>query len=310
MKKLLARWPEGPMGAGLLLALATILAFAPDQFLLMMARAFLLQWSIAFVLLALVAAVTRRWWTLAAALVSAVLVLLPPLRTIQEAAVPESGPELLRVAQLNVLQPNRHHADVIAAALGSNADVLSFQEVSPAWSAALEQGLAARYPYHTAVPGTNCYGIALFSRLPFDAVHVRRSGRRPFVDAVVRTPQGPVRVLAVHTASPGSMSSFAARNHTLQELAELTRDPELSTILIGDLNTVPWDSAFQHLCRRGGLREEAQGERATWPSALGCALIPLDHILTTGHLYASARSTFRIPGSDHRGLVATIHRRS
>jgi endonuclease/exonuclease/phosphatase family metal-dependent hydrolase len=44
----------------------------------------------------------------------------------------------------------------------------------------------------------------------------------------------------------------------------------------------------------------------TWPSLGPLALIPLDHVLLSPQLAPAAFRSFRIPGSDHRGIMATI----
>ena len=215
---------------------------------------------------------------------------------------------LLRVAQMNLLQPNDEHAATLEAALATDADVLSFQEVSPAWADALADCLAARYPYSCVVPGTNCYGIALFSRIRFEDAHVFHLSGTPAIDATLRTASGTVRVLCVHATSPGDYSNFRERNEQLALLAPLIAISDLPTVLIGDLNTVSWDHAFRKLCACAGLKERSCDVTATWPSFFGFACIPIDHVLTSDELHVSALSTFAIPGSDHRGVVAQLVR--
>lgn len=309
IRKLLSRWTDGPVAAGVLLALGCALAFAPDPFLLMLARAFLWQWALCAVIITLFALVTGRWWSAAASGLVAVLLAFPPQRTVQ----PEStliGEERVRVAQMNVFQPNDDHAEVIAAAIATDADVISFQEVSPAWAAVLQHGLAAEYPYHRLVPGTNCYGIALFSRLPFLRIDVLPLQRRSMLCAEVATPGGPVRLLSVHATSPGSYGHFQERNAQLDELASVVNGSPMPVVLFGDLNTVSWDHALVKLCSRTGLREHADNTDATWPSFAGMALIPLDHILVTKELAVDGLDIFRISGSDHCGVTAIIRSRS
>lgn len=303
LRSFLRSW-DGPILAALLLAVAVVLAFAPDAFLTMLARAFLVQWAMAFAVLAVLCVWARAWWTTGAAVLAAGLVLYPPMAS--GATVPATAADALKVAQLNVFQPNADHAEVVVAALGSGADVLSFQEVSPAWATVLEQRLAAAYPYHVAEPLNNCYGIALYSREPLKDARVLHLAGNPVVDVSLDTPQGPVRVIAVHAASPGSYPDFKRRNVQLEGLAQLVSASTVPTVVVGDLNTVSWDQAMQRLCARSGLREEEHTSTATWPSALGTALIPLDHVLVSPALGVSALRSFVIPGSDHRGLVAQL----
>jgi endonuclease/exonuclease/phosphatase (EEP) superfamily protein YafD len=309
IRRLLSRWTDGPVAAGVLLALGCALAFAPDPFLLMLARAFLWQWSLCALVIAVFAFFTRRWWSGAAASLVALLLAFPPQRTVQP-EVTGTGAALVRVAQMNVFQPNDDHTEVLSAAIATNADVISFQEVSPTWAEVLLRGLSERYPYHRLVPGNNCYGIALFSRLPFLRVDVLPLQRRSMLSAEVATPAGPVRLLSVHATSPGSYGHFRERNAQLEELATVVNGSPMPLVLFGDLNTVSWDHALENLCSRTGLREHVHNTDATWPSFAGMALIPLDHILVTRELSVDALDIFGISGSDHRGITAVIRSRS
>lgn len=305
IRKLLSRWIDGPIPAGVILALGCTLAFAPDPFLLMVARSFLWQWALVAATIAFFALVTRRWWSAGAAVLVAVLLAFPP-RTTVRADMTGIGKELIRVAQMNVFQPNDDHDAVITAAIASGADVISFQEVSPEWATVLQRGLSAAYPYCRSVPGNNCYGIALFSRSPFLRIETASLLGRPILCAEVSTPAGPVRLLSVHATSPGSYAHFRERNAQLGALAAIVNDRSMPLVLFGDLNTVSWDHALIKLCQRTGLREHEDNTDATWPSLGGLALIPLDHILVTDELAITRLDMFTISGSDHRGVAATI----
>ena len=77
-------------------------------------------------------------------------------------------------------------------------------------------------------------------------------------------------------------------------------------MVVGDLNTVSWDRAMWRLCSSSGLRVGTVPHEPTFPSVLGLALIPIDHVLVSPGAAVVRSSTFVIPGSDHRGLIADI----
>ena len=74
--------------------------------------------------------------------------------------------------------------------------------------------------------------------------------------------------------------------------------------MIGDFNATPWSAVFQDLTSGGAWRDSRRGlgYQASWPSELGTLGIPIDHALVTPEIRVLQRSTFPIPGSDHRGL--------
>ncbi|MCC7502331.1 MAG: endonuclease/exonuclease/phosphatase family protein [Flavobacteriales bacterium] len=305
MKKLLIRKDRDVLVAALILTVATGLAFAPDAFLPMLARAFLLEWVLVFVIILAWAIWRRQAWTGAASAMACLMVLLQ-LDAPVAPSVWQRTDASLRVAQMNLLQPNRRHAEVVRLALESDADVISFQEVSEAWAEVLEQELGQTYPFHRIVPGVHCYGIALFSRLPVERLNVLVLEDTPVIEAVVSSSKGPVRVFSVHASSPGSWSDHRRRNAQLKQLSTIVKSDAMPTVVVGDLNTVGWDKAMWRLCVNSGLRIGTSSTSPTFPSLFGLALIPIDHLLVSPGAAVVASRTFFIPGSDHRGLIVDV----
>lgn len=288
-----------------LVAGATALAFAPDAYLPMLARAFLVQWGVAFAAVALLAVWRRRWWVALGGALSAVLAFVQ-VQAPEDAMFSSTDGPVLRIAHMNVLQPNMEHAAAVERALESDADVISVQEVGPEWAGDLAAGLLAKYPYQFIEPRTNCYGIALFSRIPFIAVRTITLQGSPFIEAQLAVEGRPVRLLAVHTSSPISYGHFQRRNAQLHALARNVAVTDTPTVVVGDLNTVHWDQAYTRFCAVSGLRPTGGTDHRTWPSLGPFALIPLDHLLISKGVASRSLHTFNIPGSDHRGLLAEL----
>lgn len=288
-----------------LLTVAVVLAFAPDAYFVVLARAFILPAMIILLSIAAVTAWYRRWWVAQAALFGTGL--LAVQLNLPDAPDPSAASYTgLRVLQMNVLQPNTAHDAAIVQALESDADLISVQEVSPEWAQALQSGLQRRYPYVHIEPRTDCYGIALFSKHPFQAVRTITMRGDPFVEAYVEVHGRPVRMLAVHATSPISYGHFRRRNDQLELLGRYVARDDTATILIGDLNTVPWDQAFRRFCSRSGLHSLTPLSHRTWPSVGPFAVIPLDHVLATDGISSTTIRTVPIKGSDHRALIADL----
>jgi endonuclease/exonuclease/phosphatase (EEP) superfamily protein YafD len=289
----------------LTLAAGCGLAFAPDSFPAMLARAFLPWWAVLFLGLAALAMARGRWWWSASGFIAAALVA-APLRVPVPDPVGKDGGSGLRVATMNLWQVNGRRSDAVRSAVATDADVIAFQEVNAIWAAALEEGLAVRYPYRRAVPREDCYGIALFSRFPIGAIRVAEVEGTPFILADAETDGGTVRICAAHAASPTSLMDFRRRNAQLRWLAREMGASDHPMLVIGDLNTVHWDDAYRRLCRASGGRPASTPLDITWPSFGPLALIPIDHVLLRGPVEPAALSTFEVAGSDHRGIVADI----
>ena len=290
----------------LLIAAPTALVLGPDSFLLMLARAFMRQWAVVFVVLGAFFALRRWAWAAIVANAAAVLIAVQVPWPLSAVAEGPTGVHLLRVGQFNVLQPNDSKEAIIAAARTSGADVLSFQEVDDAWAVALDAALTPEFPYRRIIPRRDCYGIALFSRLPVDTMEVIDLLGAPAVRAVVLTAGGSVAVTAVHARSPLPYGAFVKRNDQLELLANRLDDPRMPQVVIGDLNAVGWDDALLRFRDRVGLHTMPAYEQATFPSMMGMALIPIDHVMGSSHLAINNATTTHLRGSDHRALIADI----
>lgn len=291
--------------AAALLTAAVSIAFAPDAYLPMLVRAFIVPASVFLVTLALVFGLRKAWWPAQSALLGAALMILQ-LPAPGEPTGTGSAVDTLRIFHMNVLQPNTAYQEAIDQALAGDADLISVQEVGPEWAAALVCGLRDRYPFIHLEPRTNCYGIALFSKRPFlEACTISAYGT-PFIEALFDVGGETVRVLAVHTTSPISYGHFRRRNAQLNMLGEHLATSDTATIVVGDLNTVPWDSAFRRFCARARLQSTTPSFQRTWPSIGPFAAIPLDHVLVSPTIGTTALRTVEIAGSDHRGVLAEI----
>ena len=94
---------------------------------------------------------------------------------------------------------------------------------------------------------------------------------------------------------------------TLNEVAEGTGGG--AVIVAGDLNSTIDTRPFRALLRNGyrdAAEQSGAGIKPTFPADWRLPpFVAIDHVLTRGCTATSLR-TIKIPGSDHRGLVATV----
>ncbi|WP_078954955.1 endonuclease/exonuclease/phosphatase family protein [Streptomyces griseus] len=211
----------------------------------------------------------------------------------------------LTVVSHNVRQENPDPRGTARSLIGSRADVLALQELSPDTAPAYEQALAATYPYHF-YQGT----VGLWSRYPL-------RGERPLpimpwtraLRATVDTPEGPLAVYVAHLPSvrvtPAGFT-IGARDEALGRLAAYLRAERVRrVVLAGDLNGSADDRALRPLTRHMESAQDAAGEGfgLTWPSRL--PVVRLDQILLKG---VKATSAWTLPAttSDHLPVAARV----
>lgn len=289
-------------------AFSLLIALGPDGFPLITIRAFLLPGAALLLMTGVLAAVCWHSWIGDGAVLAALICSVPVFLVAHGADHTVNGSGALKVTQMNVHQVNTSFVGTVAAARASTADLLSVQEVDARWEAALVEGLAEIYPYHVVKTADDNYGIALFSRSPLEDTGVFDLCGLPALRATVRINGLRVLLLVVHLRSPESSSDLKQRNLQWATLEDLVNCASGPVIVIGDLNTVPWDDAAKRFNANTSISWGPRPLMPTWPSIAGISLIPLDHVLTSPGLCIQGMRAFPIPGSDHQGVSASITR--
>lgn len=210
---------------------------------------------------------------------------------------PSSLDGALSIASANVLTSNPDAGPLLAWIEDRQPDVVVLVEVDRAWLERLAP-LRESHPHVVEVPRSDNFGVAVFSRVPFDAPEVVSWSAHGLPSLTVPLVDGPLLV-ATHPVPPVSSGAAADRDAHLAALAALLATEDV--VVAGDLNVTPWSPHFP-----GGLGREACAP-GTWPSGLPAPLrIPIDHILAGPGRAVVAREVGPPIGSDHRPVMAWI----
>jgi hypothetical protein len=171
------------------------------------------------------------------------------------------------------------------------------------------------------------HGTAVFCRDPVqcDARITEEFGsdhsRMPL--ALVRLTHGvqrPICLLGIHSPPPAPFDTSGIGPY-ISTIASHLEDGSISTpwnpcqrgddaVVLGDMNAVPWSTAWRAL-RATGLTDVLRWRgiyASSWPAGGGWPNLPLlrlDHLLV-GTTDAQGVHLQRIPGSDHKALVAWL----
>ncbi len=219
----------------------------------------------------------------------------------------QSRQRTTRALLLNVLWTNRSHERVKRFIRETKPDFGVLVEISTEWIAALRE-LETAYAFTKVVMHTEHFGLFFFSRVPVERLKVIRLGATslPSIWASVRIDETPLTVIATHPHSPKSPLRTRWRNQQLGALAEFVREhPPTPLMVLGDLNTTPWNPAFQQLIRKTRLRDSRNGfgNQPTWPVLVPLLGIPIDHCLVSPEIIVTKRSVGPSVGSDHYPVI-------
>ncbi len=218
----------------------------------------------------------------------------------------------IAVMSLNVNDGLADPAAIVARAQSADLVVL-VETQGPDLDALDARGWRQRFPYVIGDPREVPSATTVFSRFPLVApAPVGPDPLRQWRVDLSPPGMGPIQLIAAHPCNPYCNGRWSAEQAALTDAIEQarTRGP---LIVAGDFNAVP-DHASMRRLRRAGMRDAADlagaGWQPTWPTDRRYpALLPIDHVLVSPELTATAFGTFPVPGTDHRGVQATLARR-
>lgn len=241
-------------------------------------------------------------------------------------SLPSGVPEDVATLDLvtwNLQFDGRTPESAVAFLRKAPADVIALQELTPAVSAAIaaDAALAGRYPHQALYPETGSGGMGLLSTAPLSGIKVVTEPAT--LMATVDGPLGPVRVVNVHPVRAdvergpyGLPTRFepADRDAALARIRDeiAATDEGTPTVVLGDINTTPTESAFGTLAQ--GFRD-AHAEVGLGPGwtfrpktfePLGIGLIRIDVVLTGPGLRTVAETTRCPPHGDHCAVLVTV----
>lgn len=224
---------------------------------------------------------------------------------------PAIDPVEFRLMLLNVNTSLGDPERMVAEVEREDPDLLVLQELGPRWKDEVER-ISRTRPHRRVVYREDNFGIGVFSRYPLSDTEVLEVGGEtvPSIRTVVEPDGRRIQLLATHPLPPVGAEYTASRNRHLAALPALL-DESLPGLLMGDLNTTPWNHAFRELLNRTGLRNAAKGYglQPTWPTMLPPLWIPLDHVL---HAEAFEVLDYRVGedvGSDHFPVAVDLRLR-
>ncbi len=265
-------------------------------------------------LFAATAALRRRRLALVAAVCALTQVVwIAPFFTPGSAAAPSRAADGLRVMSVNALYGRADAAAIVRAARAEQVDVLAVQELTGALRARLRAaGLDDLLPHQIeAEVGTGAAGSGLWADRDLADPELVRGVAFGMPSAVLEVAGTPIRVTVVHTVppSPGNVSRWRAEMSELRRRAGAEPTPQ---ILLGDFNATYDHATFRTLLDgrfRDAARTAGRGLGFTWRyDNRGMAVVAIDHILIDRGAGVRDVATFTVPGSDHRGIVATVLR--
>lgn len=178
----------------------------------------------------------------------------------------------IEVSQINLSTVNDRYDEMLAVLRQSKPDIISFQEVNPAWQKQLSQDLKNLYPHQSAIVRIDPYGVALYSKYPLQQVDTFHTGRIPHITARVEVNDQSWRVISSYITPSLEPQSSQLAQAQLRDIADWVNLLDTPTIALGDYNMVYWSPELRAF-RSDALLTHSRRESSVLPSDL-----PYEHI--------------------------------
>lgn len=213
----------------------------------------------------------------------------------------------LRVMSFNLLRSNPEKQRVLDYLSASDVDVICLLEFDRQWLRALAP-LEAKYPHRLDDARADNFGVAVYSRIPWQKAAVLHLGAAglPSIEIALRRQGRDLNLIATHPVPPAGQVNAAWRDGQLAELARHVSQLERPALVVGDLNATPWSVGLRILAAGGlGFRSLEPPWMPTW-QVRSVFAIPIDHALGTAPLVFTDRAVGPDLGSDHRPVIVTV----
>ncbi len=208
---------------------------------------------------------------------------------------PKEGGGKYGFYQKNLLYDGTNRPGILRDILDSGADFVTLEEISDA-NMEIVRGLGETYPSLVICQATPWERVAALSRYPVIAGSPTCLGNQGAAAMQVRSPDGPVWLVALHLHWPWPRP----QSRQVARLAPALQALDGPVLLGGDFNMVPWSQTMREIQKATGSRR-AGAVLFTFRHPRYPLWLPIDHILVPGG--RGWLETRPFLGSDHRGLL-------
>ena len=205
----------------------------------------------------------------------------------------------LSIAHFNLSSVNDSREEFLEYVVDLDADVLSFQELTPDWNIFLTEGLKEKYKNSQRNVRIDFFGKALFTRNTIVDKNILEIEGIPSLMLSIKIGSQIVNLISLYCLPLDEKS----KQVSLEQLKVITQEITTSrfpTILLGDLNMVYWSNEIRAFRKNAKLENSRRGF-----SPLGFK-VPHDHMFFSRELECSNFENLTDPKSNHLGLFGSF----
>ena len=206
------------------------------------------------------------------------------------------------VLHFNVKENNKRITSVAEAALNSNADIVSMQELKENSLQVIDTLMRTKYPYCLSDLSIKGFGLALYSKFPIDSGQVIIAHEFPMLVGSISINGKEFNFISATTSTPTNEKGFEKQVKQFKFITEYANKINGPLILMGDMNSAPWSNQIETLLKETNLKDSRKDLSATYP-AQSPVQIPIDYIFHSQQLFCEKFNTLEQTSSNHLGIM-------
>ncbi|MEZ0260874.1 MAG: endonuclease/exonuclease/phosphatase family protein [Alphaproteobacteria bacterium] len=179
-------------------------------------------------------------------------------------------------------------------------DIFVALEVDDAWMKGLKE-IEAEYPHRLQVPRDDYFGMAIYSRFPFEGKELEVG---VYGATLLRADFADFTLFTLHPPPPAQPAAAAELSRYLAEMSQIAQKTTKPLAVAGDMNTTLWSDNAKYF-KAAGLKSPSAGFAWTWPAGFFPLAIQIDHIFVRDLAVKSFTALSGI-NSDHYPVRAEL----
>lgn len=206
----------------------------------------------------------------------------------------------LKVAHVNLSSVEGNYKSLLDCLIDKDPDVVSLQEVNPAWSRLLEKYFSELYPYQRKNVRIDPFGMAVLSKKSITALDTVAFREYPSLCATIHV-DSMLDIKLTNTLMLPSIDRKmdSVQSQQMEYLTDFVRRDSAHQLVLGDFNMVYWSSKIRDFRGATGLKNS---RRDLSQSVLS---IPYDHIFYGESMECTAFSDLVDSLGTRLGIIGT-----
>jgi endonuclease/exonuclease/phosphatase (EEP) superfamily protein YafD len=211
----------------------------------------------------------------------------------------------ISIAHFNLANSESDYDIMLEAVLKTNADLLSFQELTLDWEDVLTNELTKQYPYQVLIPDLGLNGLAVYSKYPIEDYYIFDYEDSPnIVGKILLSSNDYIYFIDAHTLPALDQNSFAKMKAHLKRVEQECQMIDAPLIVFGDYHSVSWSQEIRAFKANTLLNDSRKAFTPSFPKGnVDFLEVPIDHIFYSNHFKCTQFTALNGATTPHLGIV-------